>query len=219
MDEYEQEGKRMIRYLKYKMKWRKWYKEWRNENRHNSCEAQFIFKKENVHVGNYTYGMINAHLYQNDDAELYIGSFCSVAENVDFVFNEHDYHRFSTFPYNGYMFQEKEFAPTKGNIIVEDDVWIGINATILSGVTIHQGAVIGAGSVVTHDIPPYAIYAGGKIIKYRFDENTIAKLLKIDYSLLTYDMANKCREELYQKVDDAFFDTEFYKAICKKGEA
>ena len=63
-------------------------------------------------------------------------------------------------------------------MIIGDDVWIGMDATILSGVTIGQGAVIAAGSVVVKDIPPYAIVGGNpaKVIKYRFDEKTINSL-------------------------------------------
>jgi serine acetyltransferase len=69
----------------------------------------------------------------------------------------------------------------KGDIIIENDVWIGATATIMSGVKISNGAVIGAGSVVTKDVPPYAIVAGNpaKVVKYRFTEEQIEKLLSI----------------------------------------
>ncbi len=69
----------------------------------------------------------------------------------------------------------------KGDIIIGNDVWIGAKSTIMSGVTIHNGAVIAAGSTVTKDVPPYAIVAGnpGKIVKYRFTENQIQDLLSI----------------------------------------
>ena len=70
-----------------------------------------------------------------------------------------------------------------GDIIIENDVWVGAKATIMSGVTIHNGAVIGANSVITKDIPPYAIVVGnpGKIVKYRFTEEQIEKLLQIKW--------------------------------------
>ena len=69
----------------------------------------------------------------------------------------------------------------KGDIIIENDVWIGAKSTIMSGVKISNGAVIGACSVVTKDVPPYAIVVGnpGKIIKYRFSESQIKDLLEI----------------------------------------
>ncbi len=71
----------------------------------------------------------------------------------------------------------------KGDIIVENDVWIGATSTIMSGVKISNGAVIGGGSVVTKDVPPYAIVAGNpaKVVKYRFTEKQIEKLLKISW--------------------------------------
>jgi len=69
----------------------------------------------------------------------------------------------------------------KGDIVIENDVWIGAKSTIMSGIKISNGAVIAAGSTVTKDVPPYAIVAGnpGKIVKYRFYKDQIDKLLKI----------------------------------------
>ena len=63
---------------------------------------------------------------------------------------------------------------------IGNDVWIGLNATILDGVTIGDGAIVAAGAVVTKDVPPYAVVAGvpAKIIKYRFTESQIDFLLK-----------------------------------------
>ena len=71
----------------------------------------------------------------------------------------------------------------KGDIQIENDVWIGATSTIMSGVTIHNGAIVGAGSTVTKDVPPFAIVAGnpGKIVKYRFTEEQIKKLLQISW--------------------------------------
>jgi acetyltransferase-like isoleucine patch superfamily enzyme len=69
------------------------------------------------------------------------------------------------------------------SITIGNDVWIGVEAMILDGVSIGDGAVIGARTVVTKDVPPYAIVVGqpGKIIKYRFDDETIKELLKINW--------------------------------------
>jgi acetyltransferase-like isoleucine patch superfamily enzyme len=71
----------------------------------------------------------------------------------------------------------------KGDIIIENDVWIGAKSTIMSGIKIGNGAVIGATATVTKDVPPYAIVVGnpGKIIKYRFTETQIEKLLAIKW--------------------------------------
>lgn len=96
-------------------------------------------------------------------------------------------------------------ALSKGNIIVEDDVWIGQNAFILSGVTIHQGAVIATGAVVTKDVPAYAVAGGvpAKVIKYRFQEEVINELLKIDYGRLTKELVEKHMDELYTEIRTA----------------
>ena len=71
----------------------------------------------------------------------------------------------------------------KGDIHVGNDVWIGATSTIMSGITIGDGAIIGAGSMVTKDVPPFAIVAGNpsKIVKYRFTEEQIEKLLQISW--------------------------------------
>lgn len=71
----------------------------------------------------------------------------------------------------------------KGDIIIENDVWVGAKSTIMSGVKIHNGSVIGAGSVVTKDVPPYSIVAGNPatIIKFRFTPEQIQSLLQIKW--------------------------------------
>ena len=71
--------------------------------------------------------------------------------------------------------------PTKGDIIIGNDVWIGYRAAIMPGVTIGDGAIIGACSVVTRDVPPYSIVGGNpaRIIRKRFDEQTIAQLQQL----------------------------------------
>lgn len=71
----------------------------------------------------------------------------------------------------------------KGDIIIENDVWIGANSTIMSGIRIGNGSVVAAGSTVTKDIPPYSIVAGNpaKVVKKRFTEDQIEKLLEISW--------------------------------------
>lgn len=88
---------------------------------------------------------------------------------------------------------------SKDNITVGDDVWIGYRSTILSGVQIGQGAIVAAGSVVTKDVPPYAIVGGvpAKVIKYRFPQEVIDKLVKADYSRLTSEKISKNLNEMY----------------------
>ena len=95
-------------------------------------------------------------------------------------------------------------AISKGDIIIEDDVWIGYRSTILSGVHIGQGAVIAAGSVVTKDVPPYTVVAGvpAKNIKKRFPDEMIKELLEIKYESLDEDVIKTHLNELYSPLKD-----------------
>src|SRR5690606_23584104 len=72
-------------------------------------------------------------------------------------------------------------AENRGDTIVGNDVWIGMEAVILPGIKIGDGAIVAAKSVVTHDVPPYAVVAGNpaRMVKMRFDENTVERLLKV----------------------------------------
>ena len=141
----------------------------------------------------------------NHKSHLSIGSFCSIAGEVTFLLNaEHDISTISTYPFKVMVMGQKAEASTKGDIIVDDDVWIGERATIMSGVHIGQGAVIAAGSVVTHNVPPYAVVGGvpAKVIKYRFSKQIIDALLKVDYSKLTKEMISSHIDILYSKLSD-----------------
>jgi len=72
---------------------------------------------------------------------------------------------------------------TKGDVTIGNDVWVGINTLVLSGVSIGDGAVIGASSVVANDVPPYTVVAGNpaRLIRRRFDDETIKKLLEMKW--------------------------------------
>ncbi|MES2513947.1 MAG: CatB-related O-acetyltransferase [Bacteroidota bacterium] len=110
-----------------------------------------------------------------------IGNFCSIARNVTFQEFNHDFTRLTSYFVNANMLGKstKEDIVSKGPIVLAHDVWIGTHSVILSGVTISTGAVIAANSVVTADVPPYAIVGGNpaKVIKYRFEDDVISKLL------------------------------------------
>lgn len=158
-----------------------------------------------VSVGKMTYGLLNV-LNSNNTNYLKIGSFCSIAPNVTFIpCSDHRIDTISTFPFKVECLGEEFEAVSKGDITVGDDVWIGYGATILSGVHIGQGSVVAAGAVVTKDVPPYAIVGGvpTRIIKYRFNEKTIEKLLKIDFEKLTEETVRNHIDDLYKNVDDS----------------
>ena len=126
------------------------------------------------------------HYPVNGD-KLKIGKFCSIACGAKFLFTSGNHSMQSlstyTFPifYEEWGLDAKDIRSAwdnKGDITIGNDVWIGYEAVILSGVTIGDGAIVGARAVVTKDVPPYTIVAGvpARPIRKRFDEETIAKL-------------------------------------------
>ena len=131
------------------------------------------------------------HYPVNHD-RLIIGRFCSIACGAKFLFNSanHAMGSLSTYPFP-LFFQEwgleksrvAEAWDNKGDIVAGSDVWIGYEAVILAGVTIGDGAVIGARAVVTKDVPPYTIVGGvpAKAIRRRFPEETVEELLRLKW--------------------------------------
>lgn len=178
---------------------------WRRMNRHNLTYAIKVFPIEKVSVGKKTYGPLDIKSYNSTTEQITIGSYCSIAQDVRFLLGgEHEYNTLSTFPFQEHVCGITENTITKGPIIIKDDVWIGERSLILSGITIGQGAVIGAGSIVTKDVPPYAIVAGNpaRIIKYRFSQDIIDKLLNIDFSLMTEENIKNNLNDLYTKINN-----------------
>jgi virginiamycin A acetyltransferase len=134
--------------------------------------------------GDYTYGPPFHIQKWNDNTHYSVGKFCSLSDNITlFLGGNHNTKSISTYPFHIIKDLEKlDTHPlSKGDITIQNDVWIGSHATILSGVTIGNGAVIAAYSVVTKNVPAYAIAAGNpaKIVRYRFTEDQISALLKI----------------------------------------
>ena len=176
-------------------------KNWRRNNSHNQTLPNNIFPIEKVKVGRFTYGELNIKSYGNEDCLLTIGDFCSIAGDVVFVLDgEHNYRRFSSYPFPAKVFHEKNDSGCRGPIIVEDDVWIGYRATILSGAHLGKGCVIGAGTTVRGDIPPYSIYVDGEIMKYRFEDELITDLLKFDFSALDKKKLVRLKEYCFKEL-------------------
>jgi acetyltransferase-like isoleucine patch superfamily enzyme len=139
-----------------------------------------------VTMGRYSHGVHKgSFLFLSDKSPVKIGAFCAIASEVLFICHaDHPTETASNFGLQDQILKTKktmEYLRTKGPIVLGNDVWIGARATIMSGVTIGDGAVVAACSVVTKDVPPYAIVAGNpaRFIKYRFSEDTIAAMLKI----------------------------------------
>ena len=163
-----------------------------------------VITSDSIEIGDYT--MYND--FMNDPREfeknnvlyhypvngdrLKIGRFCSIACGAKFLFTSanHAMRSLSTYPFP-IFFEEwgldvKEITnawDNKGGIVIGNDVWIGFEAVILSGVTIGDGAVIGTRAVVTKDVPPYTIAGGvpAKLIRKRFSDDVISELLKIQW--------------------------------------
>jgi acetyltransferase-like isoleucine patch superfamily enzyme len=95
-----------------------------------------------------------------------IGNKVLLGPNVTILGGDHN-----TSIVGAYMFDVAEKRPEDDlPVTIEDDVWIGANATILKGVTIHRGAIVGAGAVVTRDVPSYSLVAGvpARVVRYRW---------------------------------------------------
>lgn len=179
-------------------------KAWRKCNPLNDTYIINAYDINNIKVGNYTYGPLDVEI-GNKDSKLIIGNFCSIAGNVKFLLSvEHNTDCISSFPFDSKFHGNLMSSLSKGDIKVDDDVWIGYGATILSGVHIGQGVVVAAGSVVTRDVPPYAIVGGvpANVIKYRFSSDLIEELLMIDYSKLTKEEIKKHITDLYRPLID-----------------
>lgn len=158
----------------------------------------------NIEIGDYT--MYNDYVHDPRDFEknnvlyhypvngdkLKIGKFCSIACGAKFLFTSanHTLRSLSTYPFP-IFFEEWgldaknicEAWDNKGDIVIGNDVWIGFEAVILSGVTIGDGAIIGTRAVVTKDVPPYTIVGGipAKPIRKRFDDETISQLEALNW--------------------------------------
>lgn len=189
-------------------------REWRKCNRENNTVAGTIFPLGLVEVGKQSYGQLNISSFSNPKERLKIGSFCSIAGGVRFILGgEHRTTGLSTFPFKKYICGVAEDTLSRGPIIIEDDVWIGEGAMILSGVTIGQGAIIAAGSVVTKDVPPYAVFAAGKVKKFRFDEETLGRLKCFDFSELTFEAIRTNIDFLYSDIKKETVDSDLKNLI------
>lgn len=168
---------------------------------------QLIFLKNfitrsDIEVGDYTYyddeedaadferrNVLYHYEFVGD--KLIIGKFCSLAKDCTFMMNgaNHTFTSFSTYPFavfkNGWGDGDVEQlkSQTRGDTIVGNDVWIGRSATIMPGVEIGDGAIIGAHAIVGRNVPPYTIVAGNpaREIRKRFDEKTIVELQTIKW--------------------------------------
>ena len=150
----------------------------------------------NIIVGEFTYFAdrnFEAHVTHHYDFigdKLIIGKFCQIAAGVEFVMNgaNHQMNAATTYPF--YIFggwqqdaPDNSQLPIKGDTIIGNDVWIGQNVTILPGVHVGDGVIIGLNSTVASDLEPYGVYVGNpaRLIRKRFDDEMISLLLKFKW--------------------------------------
>ena len=172
-----------------------------NEAIKSVCFIKNIITRPNITVGEYTYyDDINGaekfeehvtHHYEFLGDKLIIGKFCAIAKGIEFVMNgaNHRMNSVTTYPFNimGRGWEKcapaSKDLPYKGDTVIENDVWLGQNVTVMPGVHIGNGAIIGANSVVAKDIDPYCIAAGNpcKIVKKRFDDELISYLQELQW--------------------------------------
>lgn len=172
-----------------------------NEAIKSVCFIKNTITRPNIIVGEYSYyDDVNGaekfeehvtHHYEFIGDKLIIGKFCAIAKGVEFVMNgaNHRMKNVTTYPFNimGGGWEKCTPAlsdlPYKGDTVIENDVWIGQNVTIMPGVHIGNGAIIAANSVVTKAVPAYHIAGGNpcKIIRKRFNDELIAYLQKIKW--------------------------------------
>lgn len=152
-------------------------------------------------IGKYSYVGVNTWI-----VNAQIGNFCSIANEVYVGLETHTLDNISTSPIfteikngTGHSWADRNYALPSKRTVIGSDVWIGYKAMICAGVRIGNGAVIGAGAVVTKDVPPYAIVGGvpARIIRYRFPSSDIALLIKSEWWNWKDDLIKE-RISLYQ---------------------
>ena len=156
-----------------------------------------LVQSPTIEVGEYTYYDSDgdalafereAVLYAFGPERLIIGRFCAIASGVRFLMPgaNHADRGPSTFPFGVFgppwddTMDLVMSAPSRGDTVIGNDVWLGYSALVLPGVTIGHGAVVAAASVVARDVPPYAIVAGNpaRVVRSRFDEEDVGRLLR-----------------------------------------
>ncbi|GGE49934.1 CatB-related O-acetyltransferase [Actibacterium pelagium] len=159
-------------------------------------------------VGRNTYGVRNIHLLEwGEGARVSIGAFCSIASNITIMLGgNHRTDWITTYPF-GHINQEtlggegiEGHPSSNGDVVIGNDVWVGMGTTIMSGVRIADGAVVAAHSVVTKDIGPYEIWGGNpaKLIRKRFADEVIKRLLDLQWWALPDSEVREISKRLSQ---------------------
>lgn len=162
-------------------------------------------------IGRGTYGDLKVFSW-GEGTTLTMGSYTSVASGVKvFLGGEHHIDWVTTYPFNVLSEAAKQYTghpKTKGGVVIGSDVWIGTEALILSGVTIGDGAVIGARAVVARDVPPYAVVVGNpaRLVKFRFEQTVIDRLLTQQWWHWSESQIQKAMPDLLNTHIERFLD-------------
>lgn len=173
---------------------------WRTRNPDNWTYLVKNTNMDAISVDTGSYGFLDVENAGNGTQRLIIGKYCSIGPNVHFILaSEHDYKNLSTYPWRTYFCNEQNEALSKGDIVLDDDVWVGLGAIINSGVHIGRGAIIASGAVVTRDVEPYSVVGGNPAqhIKYRFDEPIRNRLMTFDFGKLNPEKIVQNKQLLY----------------------
>lgn len=164
------------------------------------CFLKNTIKNPNIIVGDYTYyddfetvnnfeKNVKYHFDFIGD-KLIIGKFCMIASGVNFIMNGANHlstaissYPFAIFGADWQNAMEGKTYPSKGDTVIGNDVWIGHNATIMTGITIGDGAIIATNTTVTKNVPPYSIVGGNpsQLIRKRFNDHQINSLLEMKW--------------------------------------
>jgi len=140
-----------------------------------------ILDAKKITIGDYT--RINGKIQIIASGEATIGKYCAIGRDVLIITSNHVVFRASVQLVLYLRMFKYDNVETRGAVEIGSDVWIGDRVVMVPGAKIRDGCVIGAGSVVTKEIPPYSIAVGvpAKVIRSRFPENTVEQLLKIKW--------------------------------------
>ena len=133
-------------------------------------------------LGDFSYVSVNSNVFSTR-----IGKFSSISWNVSINPAVHDYQRFTQHPMlfaskYGMLQDNHPFYRQYGDTVIGNDAWIGCNVLIMGGVAIGDGAVIGAGARISHDVPPYAVMIGNNNhMRNRFSDEIIENLIELKW--------------------------------------
>jgi len=162
-------------------------------------------------IGTHTYGSMEV-IDSSGDNDVEIGKFVSIGPCLKIICGNHNYKFVSNYPFKSIdnhfwkPLDEVNDHLYNGTTVIGNDVWIGHSVILKGGVTIHDGAVIAAGAMVTKDVPPYAIVGGfpAKVLKMRFDEEQIQKMLSIRWWDWEDEKINENLEDIMSDDIDRF---------------